>query len=149
MTDPVLLAIDCGAESGRVMAARLSDGRMQLDEVHRFDNGARAHDGHLRWDAERLLAGVENGVRIGLDRFGSAVQSVGVDTWAIDYVLLDDQEREIADPICYRDERSAGWKQRAEAIVPPASGRCPSTPSSNCSRTTSKRPKNWPGRTVC
>ena len=104
-TSAVFTAIDIGASSGRVVAGWLSGDRLELEVVHRFPNGAQSVDGHLRWN----LTGLYEEVLVGLGRLGElhpGVVSLGIDTWAVDYGLLDGEGRLVADPIAYRDSRT-------------------------------------------
>ncbi len=95
-------AVDLGATSGRVVAATVALGRLELEEVHRFPNGpVRASDGSLRWDIHRLF----DEVVIGLAKAGP-VDGIGVDSWAVDYGLLDRDGRLLASPFSYRDQRT-------------------------------------------
>src|SRR5437763_14926662 len=99
------LGIDFGAESGRVVAG-LWDGReMRLEEIHRFPNGAVEIDGTLRWDIRRLWAETERGLAMAAAKFGDSIVSVGADTWARDYVLLDARGEVLEQPWHYRDPR--------------------------------------------
>ena len=101
-------AIDLGATSGRVVTGRLQDGRMTLEEVHRFHNRpVRLPDG-LRWNLLHLFTEALEGLR----RTGP-LSGVGVDTWAVDYALLDGDGRVLGLPFHYRDERTAGMEERA------------------------------------
>jgi rhamnulokinase len=112
---PVFAAVDIGASGGRVMTGTVDgDAPIRLDAVHRFPNGVAARDGHLRWDIEGLCAEV----RAGLDLVGP-VASIGIDTWAVDYGLLDADGRLLADPIAYRDDRTAAVIAEVHAVVPP------------------------------
>ena len=109
-------AVDLGASGGRVMVGVVEDGRVVgLEEAHRFPHGVVERDGHLRWDAERLLGEVERG----LERVGE-VASIGIDTWGVDYGLLDDDGLLVADPIAYRDDRTAKVVDDVHAVVSPA-----------------------------
>lgn len=110
----VFAAVDIGASGGRVVAGSVDDGRVRLDAVHRFPNGPEHRDGHLRWDLEALV----DGVRAGLARVPDAA-SVGIDTWAVDYGLLDADGRVLADPVAYRDDRTAAVIDHVHARVPP------------------------------
>ena len=84
------VAFDLGATSGRVMVAEVGADRLDLTEVHRFANGGvRAEDGSLRWDVERLYA--EMLVGLGKAAAAGPVDGIGIDSWAIDYALLDDR----------------------------------------------------------
>ena len=106
-------AVDLGATSGRVMVATVAPGRLQLDEVHRFPNGpVRAEDGSLRWDIERLYAEV----LLGLTAAGP-VDAVGVDSWAVDYGLLDASGRLLGAPHAYRDPRTVSVQEKVRAVV--------------------------------
>ena len=98
-------AVDIGASSGRVVAGVVQDGRVELHTVHRFANGAVRSAGRLRWDLSGLFAEVLTGLRRLGERYGD-VTSVGVDTWAVDYGLLDADGRLLAEPTAYRDDRT-------------------------------------------
>ena len=107
----VFAAVDIGASSGRVMAGRVVDGRVTLEAVHRFENGAVRRDGHLRWDLSGLFEQVLVGLSTLVERFGGAT-SIGIDTWAVDYGLLDADGRLLAEPVAYRDDRTEGVADR-------------------------------------
>lgn len=109
-------AVDLGAESGRVIVGTLGGDRLSLDEVHRFPNVPVRVGGTLHWDALRLWGDVDAGLR----RAGAAgdVASVAVDTWGVDFALLDDRGRLLANPVHYRDLRTDGVPERVFAVVP-------------------------------
>ena len=119
-TGRLRVAIDLGAGSGRALAGRVGADGVHLEEVHRFRYGPRPREGHLRWDFASLLAGVEEGPARGEGRVRarSGVVSVGVDSWAVDYGLLDDDGRLLEEPIAYRDERTQGVMEKVFALVP-------------------------------
>jgi rhamnulokinase len=96
-----LAAVDLGAQSGRVAVGRFDGGRLALEEVHRFPNVPVAGD-RLRWDATRLRGEVEAGLRK-----AGRVDAVAVDSWAVDFGLLDDSGELLANPVHYRDARRA------------------------------------------
>ena len=101
-----IVAVDLGASSGRVMVARVGPHTLELTEAARFDNvGVRA-GGTLHWDVLRLYRGIVEGLRVA-GRAGP-VDSVGVDTWAVDYGLLDADGSLLGNPVHYRDARTAG-----------------------------------------
>lgn len=112
-------AVDIGASSGRVMAGSVVDGCLVLEPVHRFENGAALSDGHLRWNLTALFEQMIVGLRRLVDRHRNVV-SVGIDTWAVDYGLLDADGRLLAEPISYRDGRVEGVTGRVHAVIDPA-----------------------------
>ncbi len=107
-------AVDIGASGGRVMAGAVDGERVTLRAVHRFVNGIVERDGHLRWDLTRLHAEVLTGLAMVPD-----AESLGIDTWGVDYGLLDADGRLMAEPISYRDDRTAGLIDDVHATVPP------------------------------
>ncbi len=110
----VFAAVDIGASGGRVMAGTVEGDGLHLEAVHRFPNGVADVDGHLRWN---LTALVEE-VRVGLARVPDAA-SIGIDTWGVDYGLLDDEGVLLAEPIAYRDDRTAKVIDEVHALVDP------------------------------
>lgn len=114
MAARVFAAVDIGASGGRVMAGTLDAGRVRLDEVHRFPNGVVERDGHLRWELTRLHREVEVGLALVPE-----AESVGIDTWAVDYGLLDEDGTLLAEPIAYRDGRTDAVIDRVHSAVPP------------------------------
>lgn len=109
-------AVDIGASGGRVMAGRVADGRVELEAVHRFPNGVVERDGHLRWDVTALFAEVLTGLAALVDRHPDVV-SIGVDTWAVDYGLLDREGALLAEPVAYRDSRTDRVAEQVHARV--------------------------------
>jgi rhamnulokinase len=105
------LAVDLGAGSGRVVLGRVGPGDLVQDEVHRFHYPPVPSGGHLRWPFGRILGGLKEGLAAGqraaAERQGS-IDTVGVDSWGVDYGLLDAGGRLLDDPICYRDHRTDG-----------------------------------------
>ena len=101
-----LVAVDLGAESCRVSLLRWIDGVPQIELVHRFANGPVERDGSLRWPIEQLVSGVEEGLRKAAAIATEGVRSIAVDGWAVDYVRLGADDRPVAAPFCYRDERT-------------------------------------------
>lgn len=111
------LAVDIGASSGRHVAAFMRDGRMELEEVYRFSNGARMKDGHLCWDMDALVNHVVAGMRAAKEK-GFVPTAMGIDTWAVDFVLLDGEDRPVGDLIAYRDGRTQGMDSELERTLP-------------------------------
>ncbi len=113
MSEQCFLAVDIGAESGRVMAG-LFDGRtVRLEELHRFGNGPVSVADTLRWDVLRLWAEIQAGLGKSVEKFGKSIVSVGVDTWGVDYVLLSKTGEMLGQPYCYRDPRTKGHMEAA------------------------------------
>ncbi|MGW2198318.1 rhamnulokinase, partial [Streptosporangium sp. NPDC001682] len=106
----VYAAVDLGASSGRVMTARIEGERISLTEAHRFANRPVRVDGTLHWDILALYQGVLDGLRE-----AGPVDSIGVDSWAVDYGLLDGTGRLIGNPVHYRDRRTNGIMERVVA----------------------------------
>jgi rhamnulokinase len=117
---PVYLAIDLGAESGRVMAGVWGGKSLQLEEIHRFPNGPVHIADSLRWDVLRLWAEIQNGLALAARKFGRSIVSVGADTWGVDFVLMTRQGEMLGHPFHYRDARTNGIMERAFKKVPRA-----------------------------
>jgi rhamnulokinase len=111
-------AVDIGASGGRVVAGVVADGRVTLHVVHRFPNGVALRDGHLRWDFTGLYREVLTGLRALAAGFGEVV-SLGIDTWAVDYGLLAEDGTLLAEPVAYRDGRTADAVKRVHERVSP------------------------------
>jgi rhamnulokinase len=113
------IAIDLGAESCRVSLLRWRDGLPQIDLIHRISNGPVHQGSSLRWPLQTILAGLEEGLRKSADAAPEGIASIAVDGWAVDYVRLQADGQPIADPFCYRDERTIASKQSADALLAP------------------------------
>jgi rhamnulokinase len=118
MAKRVYLAVDLGAESGRVIAGIWDGKRIRLEEVHRFPNGAVPLAGSLRWDALRLWSEIQSGLGMAAAKHGKQIVSVGADTWGVDYVLLSRTGEMLGQPHHYRDARTNGVMEAAFAKVP-------------------------------
>ncbi|NBT12050.1 MAG: rhamnulokinase [Planctomycetia bacterium] len=114
----VALAVDLGASGGRVVSGAFDGRLLELEEIHRFDNGPVPLAGELVWDLVRLWQEVVAGLRMAAARHGAAVRSVGVDTWGVDFSFLGPDGSLLANPVCYRDARTRGMLAAAESIVP-------------------------------
>lgn len=112
------LAIDIGASSGRHMLFWRENETMQMEEIYRFPNGVSEKSGHLCWDYSAL----EHHILAGMKRcaeLGKIPVSVGIDTWGVDFVLLDENDRIIGDTVSYRDHRTAGMEEVLSSLIPP------------------------------
>ena len=119
MTDPTIVAVDLGASSGRVVVGQVRAGSVELTEVNRFANLPVRVGGTLQWDILGLYRGVLDGLRAAGRGFGP-VASVGIDSWAVDYGLLDGDGVLTGMPVHYRDGRTDGVMPRVLADLPPA-----------------------------
>ncbi len=115
MPSPSFLAVDLGAESGRGMLGRI-DERLTLEEIHRFSNGAVRVGSHIHWDALRLWSEIQNCLRTA--SANSSLAAIGLDTWGVDFGLLDSSDRLIGNPYHYRDARTNGMIEAVCQIVP-------------------------------
>ena len=123
MTEPLQIAVDLGAGSGRVFLGGLGAGELLLEEVRRFHYPARESNGHLRWDFAGILADIKAGVREAGERarvLRRPVRSLGVDGWATDYGLIDAAGQLVEDPVAYRDARTRGVMDQVFARMPRA-----------------------------
>ena len=104
------LAIDIGASGGRHILGHMEDGRLVLEEIYRFENGMEEIDGQKCWNVERLFEEIKTGMKL-CRRIGKIPVSMGIDTWAVDFVLLDKNGRRIGDAVAYRDARTTGMDE--------------------------------------
>ena len=111
------LAVDIGASSGRHMLASMKDGKMQLEEVYRFPNGMDNKNGTLCWDVDRLITEIKNGLKK-CKEIGKIPVSMGIDTWGVDYVLLDKDDHILGDTVGYRDSRTEGMDEKVYEVIP-------------------------------
>ena len=112
------IAVDLGAESGRVMLGSVANGRLTLEELHRFSNGPIEKEGSLRWDFDRLLAEVKVGIGKAVQASGGKARGIGVDTWGVDFGLIGEDGRLIEAPYHYRDSRTNGMMDKAFESMP-------------------------------
>jgi rhamnulokinase len=120
MPTQVYLAIDLGAESGRVIAGLWNGKTLKLEELHRFPNGPVLIGNTLRWDVLRLWNEIQNGLALAAKKHGQAIVTVGADTWGVDFVLLNKRDEMLGQPFAYRDARTNGIMEKAFKIVPRA-----------------------------
>jgi rhamnulokinase len=105
--DITALAFDLGATSGRAILGSLRDGKLELEEVHRFPNESVRYNGELHWDAPRLWHEIQTGLQKAAEP-GQPITSIGVDTWGVDYALLGEKGALLDNPHHYRDQRTQG-----------------------------------------
>lgn len=105
------IAVDFGGGSGRVIAASTGRGRLTLEELHRFDNRQISMGGHLYWDFLALFQEMKTGLRKAVDA-GYRIRSIGIDTWGVDFGLIDRNGNLLGNPLCYRDPAFVGGASR-------------------------------------
>ena len=106
------LACDFGGGSGRVMAGWLEEGKVRLEEIHRFQNRQVRLGDTLYWDFPALFQDMKDGLRKAAEWYGSSIVSIGIDTWGVDFGLIDRQGHLLGLPVCYRDARTKGLPER-------------------------------------
>lgn len=111
--DPIHLAIDLGASGGRVLAGVVRDDGIHLDEIHRFTNGGLPLGDRLVWNLLGQWEQILHGLGLASHRYGDRIESVGVDTWGVDYVLLDRNDDQVGPCFSYRDSRTRGILDKA------------------------------------
>ena len=114
MTKKVYLAADFGGGSGRVIAGSLHDSRLELEEIYRFPNRQIRLGNRLYWDFLSLFEELKNGLKAAA-RKGCEVQGIGIDTWGVDFGLIDRQGNLTGNPVCYRDSRTEGMPEQVFA----------------------------------
>lgn len=110
------LAVDIGASSGRVIAGYLQNGKIVLDEIHRFENKMIEKNAHYCWDLDKLFTEIKEGIHK-TNQLGLKPESIGIDTWAVDFVLLDENDQLLTDPVAYRDPRTDGMMEEVFNLV--------------------------------
>lgn len=111
------LAIDIGASSGRHILSHMENGKIVLEEIHRFENGMKIKDGNRCWDTEHLFSEIKAGIKK-CKELDKIPVSMGIDTWAVDYVLLDKQDKVLGRTYGYRDSRTTGMDEAVYQIIP-------------------------------
>lgn len=111
------LAVDIGASSGRHILGHIENGKIILEEVYRFENGLVQKNGHLCWEFDRLFNEIVNGLKE-CKKIGKLPVSMGIDTWGVDFVLLDENDKVLGDTVAYRDSRTEGVDKEVYKTIP-------------------------------
>ena len=111
------LAVDIGASSGRHILGHVENGKITYEEVYRFENNLERRDGHLCWNIDRLFNEIVNGIAK-CKEIGKIPVSMGIDTWGVDFVLLDENDNVLGDTVAYRDSRTEGIDKELYKIIP-------------------------------
>jgi rhamnulokinase len=115
-----LIAVDLGAESCRVSLLRWDEGKPHIELIHRFAHGAEKRDDGLRWNLQRIVDGVEEGLARCAELAFEGVRSIAVDGWAVDYVRLNAEGVAVEDPFCYRDPRNEEAEKALYQVIAPS-----------------------------
>ena len=110
------LAIDIGASSGRHILGTVENGKIKLEEIYRFENGMKEIGGQLCWDTEYLFGEIKAGLKK-CGELGKIPVSLGLDTWGVDFVLVDAQGEKIGNAVGYRDHRTDGIREKLAPII--------------------------------
>ncbi len=119
MQEAARIAIDLGAESCRVSLLRWTNGQPRIDVIHRIPNGPVHRGDSLHWELDRILAGLEEGLRKAAVAAPEGIASIGADSWSVDYVRLGRDGKMLREPFCYRDERTGPCKAAADRVLSP------------------------------
>ncbi|MFR6065203.1 MAG: rhamnulokinase [Eubacterium sp.] len=111
------LAVDIGASSGRTILGWIDNGKIKLEEVYRFENYIKKEKGTLVWDIKHLVKEVVNGISK-CSEIGKIPKTVAIDTWGVDYVLIDEKGKEILPAVSYRDNRTYLVQEEISKLVP-------------------------------
>jgi rhamnulokinase len=111
------IAVDLGAESGRVMLGSVSADKVVLEEIHRFGNGPIEDNGSLRWDFNKLLSEIKTGISKAAKTASAQVWGIGIDSWGVDFGLLDADGELIENPYHYRDSQTNGMMNKAFKLM--------------------------------
>lgn len=111
------LAVDIGASSGRHIVGYVENGEIKLEEVYRFDNTQIISNGHECWDMKALAGHVVEGLKAAAEK-GMTPETVGIDTWGVDFVLVDGSGAMIGDAVAYRDRRTDGMPEYVDGVIP-------------------------------
>jgi rhamnulokinase len=114
------IAVDMGAASIRIMLGSIANGRLTYEEKHRFNNEIITINGHERWNINLITREIKKGIQQALTTADGPVQSIAVDSWGVDFVLLDKQGNLLDEPVAYRDARTRGMQERWSHEMSPA-----------------------------
>ncbi len=112
------IAVDLGAESGRVMLGTVSADELTLQEIYRFTNGPIEQNSSLRWDFQRMFSEIKTGIAKAASQAGGSIAGLGVDSWGVDFGLIDEKGKLIENPYHYRDSRTNEIMEKAFEIMP-------------------------------
>ena len=112
------IAVDLGAESGRVMLGSLLANKLALEEIHRFTNTPLKQNGSFRWNFNKQLHEVQTGIAKAVKQADGPIAGIGIDGWGVDFGLIDADGQLIENPYCYRDSRTDKMMEKAFGLMP-------------------------------
>ncbi len=112
MMSNTCIAVDIGASSGRLISSQIEEGKITLHEIHRFKNQMKLLGNHYYWDIEALF----EEIILGLSKLDAPFDSIGIDTWGVDYVLIDENGQRISEVFAYRDHRTDETLEKFDSI---------------------------------
>ena len=110
------LAVDIGASSGRHILGYIEDGKIKLEEIYRFENGIKKINGEYCWDINHIFNEVKNGMKR-CNEVKKIPKSIGIDTWGVDFVLLDENDEVLGNTVSYRDSRTEGMIDELSNVI--------------------------------
>ena len=111
------IAVDMGAGSIRVMLGSIGGDKIHLEEAHRIENKIQLQDGRDTWDMDRIVQEIHTGISKAIEASEDAPGSIGVESWGVDYVLLDEHGELVETPVAYRDKRTEGMQERWRTLM--------------------------------
>ncbi|HBC97552.1 MAG TPA: rhamnulokinase [Clostridium sp.] len=111
------LGIDIGASSGRHILGHMENGKLKIEEIYRFENGISKINDEYCWNIEKLFNEVKRGIKK-CREIGKIPKTIGIDTWGVDFVLLDEKDKLIGNAVSYRDDRTEGIMEKAFEKMP-------------------------------
>src|SRR3569832_2181148 len=114
------LTFDLGAESGRAVLGTIENGKLELDLLHRFTNEPIKRGDSLHWNTLLQFEEIEKGLRACVEKGGAQLDAIGVDTWGVDYALLDENDYLVGEPYHYRDHRTNGVPEKVCEVIDPS-----------------------------
>ena len=111
------IAVDLGASTGRVILGEVNKRKIAFDEIYRFENGPIEENGSLRWDFQKLLGDIKTGIKKAVKKADGKIESIGVDSWGVDFGLIDSDGKLLENPYHYRDSRTDHIMEKAFELM--------------------------------
>ncbi|MCB0753691.1 MAG: rhamnulokinase [Ignavibacteriae bacterium] len=111
------IGLDLGAESGRCVVAKLDGNKLNLDEIYRFTTHNYTKNNQFHWDINKIFDEIFIGLKKSVEKYGSEFESIGIDTWGVDYALIDSENKLLNDPYHYRDDRTDNIAEEVFEVI--------------------------------